>query len=228
MSSVLLRSLASSASGHHAVASAAAAAASRQSAAAVILTTKSGRLLTVSPSNRFFESCRKMSSFLVDEPKYAFLKDLGIEKRNPGVYNGTWGGSGDVSWSHFYPWNFVYQSVRLPAFSALFDFENSLELDVECHDFLSNLGAEHCRLWASLHLDARILNVWQKKSKHPLLSETPMNYNKLIFRLTYYLLRDWWLWAFIYSTFAWLCQSYHKTLNYRPIFTVHIGIYAST
>ncbi len=39
---------------------------------------------------------RTMASFLVDEPKYAFLKDLGIEKSNKGVYNGKWGGSGEV------------------------------------------------------------------------------------------------------------------------------------
>jgi len=37
-----------------------------------------------------------MSGFLVEEPKYAFLKELGIEKRNPGVFNGSWGGSGEV------------------------------------------------------------------------------------------------------------------------------------
>ena len=158
MSSVLLRSLASSASGHHAVASAAAAAASRQSAAAVILTTKSGRLLTVSPSNRFFESCRKMSSFLVDEPKYAFLKDLGIEKRNPGVYNGTWGGSGDVSWSHILP-----LKICLP---------ECLVAGILCSARLRKLSWARCWVsWLSIkprcrtlsmHLDARILNGWQK------------------------------------------------------------------
>jgi hypothetical protein len=66
--------------------------------AAVILTTKSGRLLSLTAaSRRGFENGRKMSTFLVEEPKYAFLKELGLEKRNAGVYNGKWGGSGEVS-----------------------------------------------------------------------------------------------------------------------------------
>ena len=38
-----------------------------------------------------------MSGFLIDEPKYAFLKELGLEKENKGVYDGAWKGSGEVS-----------------------------------------------------------------------------------------------------------------------------------
>ncbi|KAL1490722.1 hypothetical protein ABEB36_013371 [Hypothenemus hampei] len=39
---------------------------------------------------------RAMSSsqFLINDKKYAFLKDLGLEEHNLGVYNGTWKGSG--------------------------------------------------------------------------------------------------------------------------------------
>lgn len=37
-----------------------------------------------------------MSSYLIDDPKYAFLKDLGLERCNNGVYNGRWTGSGEV------------------------------------------------------------------------------------------------------------------------------------
>jgi len=81
MSTVLLRQLSSS----------------HVQSAAVILTTKSGKLLTLSASNKFLENCRKMSNYLVDEPKYGFLKELGIGKVNPGVFNGKWGGSGEVS-----------------------------------------------------------------------------------------------------------------------------------
>ena len=36
------------------------------------------------------------SSFLIDEPKYAFLKDLGLSKSNLGVYNGKWTGNGET------------------------------------------------------------------------------------------------------------------------------------
>ena len=35
--------------------------------------------------------------FLVEEEKYAFLKELGLDKVNDGVYNGKWFGSGEVS-----------------------------------------------------------------------------------------------------------------------------------
>jgi len=36
------------------------------------------------------------SKFLVDEPRYAFLKELGLERTNLGVYNGKWFANGDV------------------------------------------------------------------------------------------------------------------------------------
>jgi len=42
-------------------------------------------------------AARAMSSgFLINDPKYAFLKDLGLEEKNCGVFNGSWGGSGEV------------------------------------------------------------------------------------------------------------------------------------
>lgn len=39
---------------------------------------------------------RTMSSFLIEQPKYSFLKDLGLEKSNVGVYNGQWFANGEV------------------------------------------------------------------------------------------------------------------------------------
>jgi len=49
------------------------------------------------PCNKFHFSLRKMSSFLINDPKYAFLKDdLGLSENNPGVYDGSWKGSGEV------------------------------------------------------------------------------------------------------------------------------------
>ena len=53
---------------------------------------------------------RTMASFLVDEPKYGFLKDLGLAQKNLGVYNGKWMGSGEVRFSpiiHFISTNFL-------------------------------------------------------------------------------------------------------------------------
>lgn len=34
-------------------------------------------------------------SYLIDQPEYGFLKDLGLERDNAGVYSGQWLGSGD-------------------------------------------------------------------------------------------------------------------------------------
>lgn len=39
------------------------------------------------------------TKYLVDDPKYSFLKELGIGRSNPGVYNGNWTGSGQVTQS---------------------------------------------------------------------------------------------------------------------------------
>ena len=36
-------------------------------------------------------------SYLINQPKYAFLKDLGLQEENLGVYSGTWSGSGEVN-----------------------------------------------------------------------------------------------------------------------------------
>ncbi len=39
----------------------------------------------------------RMSGLLINEPKYSWIKELGIQETNLGVYNGTWSGSGPVS-----------------------------------------------------------------------------------------------------------------------------------
>lgn len=39
---------------------------------------------------------RNASSYLIDDPKYSFLKDLGLEKKNVGVFNGRWEANGEV------------------------------------------------------------------------------------------------------------------------------------
>lgn len=43
---------------------------------------------------------RRMSSaYLVDDQNYSFLKELGLDRVNNGVYNGKWGGSGQITQS---------------------------------------------------------------------------------------------------------------------------------
>lgn len=39
---------------------------------------------------------RMSSSYLIDDPKYAFLKDLGLKRTNYGVYDGEWKGKGPI------------------------------------------------------------------------------------------------------------------------------------
>ncbi|KAF2356056.1 Aldehyde dehydrogenase domain [Trinorchestia longiramus] len=48
--------------------------------------------------SRFLPHVRTMSSanYLVNDPKYSFLKELGLQEENKGVYNGSWIGNGEV------------------------------------------------------------------------------------------------------------------------------------
>uniref|UniRef100_A0A7N8YLM3 aldehyde dehydrogenase (NAD(+)) n=1 Tax=Mastacembelus armatus TaxID=205130 RepID=A0A7N8YLM3_9TELE len=41
-----------------------------------------------------------MSGLLINQPKYSWLKELGLSEDNHGVYNGNWGGSGEVVTSY--------------------------------------------------------------------------------------------------------------------------------
>lgn len=36
------------------------------------------------------------SKLLINDPKYAWLKDLGLQEENAGVFDGTWHGKGQV------------------------------------------------------------------------------------------------------------------------------------
>ncbi|XP_041976974.1 putative aldehyde dehydrogenase family 7 member A1 homolog [Aricia agestis] len=38
----------------------------------------------------------RSASYLIDDPKYSFLKDLGLEKTNVGVFNGKWEANGQI------------------------------------------------------------------------------------------------------------------------------------
>ncbi|EPY75952.1 alpha-aminoadipic semialdehyde dehydrogenase-like isoform 2-like protein [Camelus ferus] len=37
-----------------------------------------------------------MSTLLINQPQYAWLKELGLREENDGVYNGSWGGRGEI------------------------------------------------------------------------------------------------------------------------------------
>jgi len=59
-------------------------------------------LLRLCPSARAFPFLSAMSTrgyscggkYLIEDPKYSFLKDLGLSKTNPGVYTGKWSANG--------------------------------------------------------------------------------------------------------------------------------------
>lgn len=38
----------------------------------------------------------RMASSYINNPKYAFLKELGLKEENPGVFTGEWGGNGNI------------------------------------------------------------------------------------------------------------------------------------
>ncbi|XP_064545964.1 putative aldehyde dehydrogenase family 7 member A1 homolog [Drosophila montana] len=42
----------------------------------------------------------RSASFLIDQPEYSFLKDLGLERDNPGVFSGHWQGRGPTITSY--------------------------------------------------------------------------------------------------------------------------------
>lgn len=50
----------------------------------------------------------KKADLLINEPKYSWIKELGIQEDNPGVFDGTWGGSGPVSSIFIYSIDMVY------------------------------------------------------------------------------------------------------------------------
>lgn len=46
-----------------------------------------------------FQISRMNSNYLINDPKYSFLKDLGLTEKNQGVFSkhGRWFGDGEVS-----------------------------------------------------------------------------------------------------------------------------------
>lgn len=69
---------------------------------------------------RSFADCARQSSFLINDPKYAFLKDLGLQSLNCGVYNGKWTGNGAI-----------YQSVDPSSGQVIAEVQGGTEADME-------------------------------------------------------------------------------------------------
>ncbi|XP_029475291.1 alpha-aminoadipic semialdehyde dehydrogenase [Rhinatrema bivittatum] len=77
---------------------------------------------------RFFRPCRcstvRMASLLIARPQYAWLKELGLREENEGVYNGSWGGRGEVVTSYCPANNEPIAKVRQ---ASLEDYEETVK-----------------------------------------------------------------------------------------------------
>ncbi|ROL48822.1 Alpha-aminoadipic semialdehyde dehydrogenase [Anabarilius grahami] len=67
-----------------------------------LLTQRLARLFVL--RNKLLLSVRpaaaNMSTLLINQPNYSWLKELGLNEDNEGVYNGSWGGQGEKPWKH--------------------------------------------------------------------------------------------------------------------------------
>ena len=59
---------------------------------------------TITNGGRTTAPDQTCDNVLVNKPKYSFLKELGIEQHNNGVFNGQWFGSGEVRMHIFNPY----------------------------------------------------------------------------------------------------------------------------
>ena len=76
------------------------------------------------------------ASFLIEDPKYSFLKSLGIERRNPGVFHKIWSGSGDVIASRSPANNKIIAEVVT---GSLEDYETAVQESAKAYDMWSDL-----------------------------------------------------------------------------------------
>ncbi|XP_078718248.1 alpha-aminoadipic semialdehyde dehydrogenase isoform X1 [Lampetra fluviatilis] len=65
-----------------------------------------------------------MASLLIEQPKYAWLKELGLRAENDGVYNGVWGGRGELVTSYSPATNEPIAHVRQ---ATLADYEDTVK-----------------------------------------------------------------------------------------------------
>lgn len=77
---------------------------------------------------RLLAPCRRLTacsmSLLVTRPQYAWLKELGLREENDGVYNGSWGGRGEVITSYCPANNEPIARVRQ---ASLEDYEETIK-----------------------------------------------------------------------------------------------------
>lgn len=98
----------------------------------------SSRTLNIQLKNIAAMQKRAMSAYLIDKPEFAFLKDLGLERTNSGVYDGNWKGSGPIVKSIDPANGNVIAEVKTAAPS---DYENCVRASVDAYKAWSNVPA---------------------------------------------------------------------------------------
>lgn len=90
--------------------------------------------------NNILHFSRMMSSsrFLVDDANFSFLKDLGLERLNKGVFNGEWSGNGEITKSIDPATNEVIAEVQN---GNIEDLENCLKIADNAYKHWKNLPA---------------------------------------------------------------------------------------
>ncbi|ELK11611.1 Alpha-aminoadipic semialdehyde dehydrogenase [Pteropus alecto] len=77
-----------------------------------------------------------MSTLLINQPQYSWLKELGLREENEGVYNGSWGGRGEVITTYCPANNEPIARVRQ---ASVADYEESVKK-----------AREAWRIWAEI------------------------------------------------------------------------------
>lgn len=90
--------------------------------------------------NSIFFISRAMSSarYLIDDANFSFLKDLGLQRVNKGVYNGEWSGNGEITKSVDPATNEVIAEVQN---GSTEDLENCLRTADDAYKHWRNLPA---------------------------------------------------------------------------------------
>lgn len=78
------------------------------------------------------------SSYLINDPKYSFLKDLDLETTNFGVYNGDWYGSGPAVKSIDPATGKIIAEVET---ATVQDYEKCVQSATEAYKVWSNVPA---------------------------------------------------------------------------------------
>ncbi|KAJ7425449.1 Alpha-aminoadipic semialdehyde dehydrogenase [Willisornis vidua] len=76
------------------------------------------------PLSRAGPPAAAMATMLVSQERYAWLRELGLQEENPGVYNGRWGGRGQVVTTYCPANNEPIASVRQ---ASLEDYEDTVK-----------------------------------------------------------------------------------------------------